>query len=314
MDAALQEALALEMDRKLLDAIRHLPLAGGKRLRPAMAMVVADAISGSGERTIPFGVALELTHNFTLIHDDLMDRDDLRRGVITVHKAFDEPTAINAGDVLFARAFEVLTDIECDDATVREIVRDLARTVRLIGEGQQNDMDFERAESVEEGQALRMIELKTAVLFETACRGGALIAGGTPEQVEAMRLYGLNVGIGFQLQDDLLDILSDEATIGKDRWSDLREGMKSVVLIHALRNARPKDRALIEATVGREGVTDDELAKVVKALQRAGSITYARDLAKRYADIARSHLAPLPPSGHRDVLEALVDYMVTRER
>jgi len=314
VDEALEESLDLDIQKKLYDAMRHLPLAGGKRLRPVMAMLVADAISGSGERTIPFGVALELTHNFTLIHDDLMDQDDLRRGVITVHKAFDDPTAINAGDVLFARAFEVLTDLECDDHTMREIVRDLAKTVRLIGEGQQSDMDFESRGDVTEDDAMRMIELKTAVFFETAARGGALIASGTPEQVEAMKKFGINVGIGFQLHDDLLDIIGEEEKIGKPRWSDLREGKKTVILLHAIANATPEDRQVIMDNVGREDVTQEELAKVVEVLKETGAIDYIQSTTKEMSDKAVEYLNVLPDSEHKELLIGIADYMVSRDK
>ena len=314
VDRALEEALDLNVQKKLYDAMRHLPLAGGKRLRPALAMVVADAINGSGMRTLPFGVALEITHNFTLIHDDLMDRDDLRRSVITVHKAYDEATAINAGDVLFARAFEVLTDLDCDDRIFREIVGDLARTVRLIGEGQQLDMDFGRQEHVTEEDALLMVKLKTAVLFETAAKGAALIAGADERLVEDMKGYGLNLGIGFQLHDDLLDIIGEERTTGKPRWSDLREGKKTVILIHALEHAAPKDRDLILRTIGRPDVTNEEIAQVVDVLNWTGSIVYAQTLTRRYAEKAKEYLFGLEESEHKDLLVALADFTITREK
>jgi len=314
VDEALEASLDLDIQKKLYDAMRHLPLAGGKRLRPVMAMLVADAISGTGRKTIPFGVALELTHNFTLIHDDLMDRDDLRRGVITVHKAFDDPTAINAGDVLFARAFEVLTDLECDDHTMREIVRDLAKTVRLIGEGQQSDMDFESRGDVTEKDAMLMIKLKTAVFFETAAKGGALIAGGTPGQVEAMKKYGINVGIGFQLHDDLLDIIGEEKTIGKPRWSDLREGKKTVILLHAIANASPEDRQIILDNIGREDVTQEELAKVVEVLGRTRSVEYVKALTREHSGKAVEYLSALPDSEHKELLIGIADYMVSRDK
>ncbi len=314
VDEALEESLDLDIQRKLIDAMRHYPLAGGKRLRPVMAMLVADAINGTGKRTIPFGVALELTHNFTLIHDDLMDQDDLRRGVITVHKAFDDPTAINAGDVLFARAFEVLTDLECDDRTMREIVRDLAKTVRLIGEGQQSDMDFESRGDVTEADAMKMIELKTAVFFETAARGGALIAKGTPEQVEAMKRYGINVGIGFQLHDDLLDIIGEQEKIGKPKWSDLREGKKTVILLHAIENSSPEDRQTILDNIGREDVTMEELARVVEVLERTGAIDFIKTTTKEMSDKAVEYLNVLPDSEHKDLLIGIADYMVSRDK
>ena len=137
VNKALNEALDVAGHEKLQAAMRHIPMAGGKRLRPILAMLCADAISDSGIRTVPFGVTLELIHNFTLLHDDVMDQDDLRRGVKTVHVLFDEATAINAGDVLFARAFEILSNTDVKDSVLRVLVRNVAAAVRKIGEGQQ---------------------------------------------------------------------------------------------------------------------------------------------------------------------------------
>ena len=156
VNLALASALDVGDEDKLRKAISHIPMAGGKRLRPVLAMLSADAISGSGERVIPFGIALEIIHSFTLLHDDVMDKDELRRGVATVHVLFDEATAINAGDVLFARAFETLSTTDVSDAVLRLLVREVARAVRKIGEGQQMDKDFENRTDITEKDYLRM--------------------------------------------------------------------------------------------------------------------------------------------------------------
>ena len=186
IDAALAQMLDVGEQDTLRKAMMHLPLSGGKRLRPSLAMLVADCVSGEGGRALPFGLALEIIHNFTLVHDDIMDRDDYRRGVKTVHKMWDEPTAINAGDALFARAFEILSTVEVTPEVFRELVYDVACMVRQIGEGQQWDMEFEKQKKVTEEEYLKMIERKTALMFMTGAKGGALIGGGTEEQVKAM--------------------------------------------------------------------------------------------------------------------------------
>ena len=158
VNLALKTALDIGESDKLRKAVSHIPMAGGKRLRPILAMLSGDAISNSGEKVIPFGVALEIIHSFTLLHDDVMDKDDLRRGVATVHVLFDEATAINAGDVLFARAFETLTTTDVSDAVLRVLVREVAEAVRNIGEGQQMDKDFENSGDITETDYLKMIE------------------------------------------------------------------------------------------------------------------------------------------------------------
>ncbi|UCE72981.1 MAG: polyprenyl synthetase family protein, partial [Methanomassiliicoccales archaeon] len=173
VNIALTGALDVGGQDKLRRAITHIPMAGGKRLRPVLAMLTADAVSEKGDKAVPFGVALELIHNFTLLHDDVMDKDELRRGVKTVHVLFDEATAINAGDVLFARAFEMLSTTDVSDAVLRNLVREVAEAVRNIGEGQQLDKDFEMRTDISENDYLKMIEYKTAMLFQIAAKGGA---------------------------------------------------------------------------------------------------------------------------------------------
>jgi geranylgeranyl diphosphate synthase type I len=178
-----------ENDSKLMRAVRHYPEAGGKRLRPMLAQVVAEAVGKAGDRALPFACSLEIIHNFTLVHDDVMDNDLVRRGRPAVHVLFDMPTAIIAGDALFARAFEIITDTEVPPQNIKQLIRSTAHTVWLIAEGQQEDMDFENipAEELAMEDYMSMINKKTAVLFECAAEGGALIAGGTEAQVTAMK-------------------------------------------------------------------------------------------------------------------------------
>ncbi|UCC92971.1 MAG: polyprenyl synthetase family protein, partial [Thermoplasmata archaeon] len=173
IEAYLGEAVSEGNHPEVLKAIAYYPLAGGKRLRPVLTLAVADAVSeGAGGRAMPFGCALELVHNFTLVHDDLMDSDSVRRGRPTQHMVWDEATAINTGDIIFALAFEVMTRTDADDTTVRTLLAEAARTVFEIGEGQQWDMDFEGAEpgSITEEDYLRMNEFKTGRLFEMASK------------------------------------------------------------------------------------------------------------------------------------------------
>ena len=197
----IKEQLEEGEHEEVLKAIAYYPMAGGKRLRPVLTMAVADAVSaGASARALPFGCALELVHNFTLVHDDIMDEDSVRRGRPTLHKVWDQASGINAGDILFALAFEVITRTVADDTVVRALVRETARTVFEIGEGQQWDMDFEGAEpgTVTEEDYLRMVEFKTARLFEMAAKGGARVAGADEELVKDMGLFAREMGVGVQ--------------------------------------------------------------------------------------------------------------------
>ncbi|RLF43554.1 MAG: polyprenyl synthetase family protein, partial [Thermoplasmata archaeon] len=212
--------------RKLYQAMQHLPLAGGKRLRPILAIISCEAVGGNGKKAIPFGVALELIHTFTLVHDDIMDRDEERRGIPSVHKKFGEATAILAGDALFAKAFEVVSEVK---ENVGILVKNIATMAREICEGQQMDMSFEEMEEVSEESFLKMIEKKTAKMFEHAAYGGAIIGGGSDEETLALRSYGRNLGMAFQIGDDCLDVIGKK--IGKPVGSDIREGKKTLMFI-----------------------------------------------------------------------------------
>lgn len=298
---------------KLMKAVRHYPEAGGKRLRPVLAMVVADAVSGNGQRAIPFGCSLELIHNFTLIHDDVMDEDPIRRGRPAVHVLFDVPTAIIAGDALFARGFEVLADTEVPPEDLKRLLKLVANTVWIIAEGQQMDIDFEKRHTVSVAEYMEMIEKKTAVLFACAAMGGAIIAGGTAEQEEAMYEYARLLGLGFQIWDDVLGITADEKKLGKPVGSDIRNGKRTLIILHALENASPGEKEKILSTLGDQDAAEARIREVVDILGNTGSIDFARSTALDFAERAKHCLSCLDDSHEKKLLEALVDYAVKRD-
>lgn len=314
---AVNEALIKMLDvgnvTKLKKAMKHLPLAGGKRLRPILAMIVADAISGKGKKTIPFGNALEIIHNFTLVHDDIMDKDDLRRGKKTVHVLFDEPTAIIAGDALFALAFETLASLEVDDSKIRILVRDVAHVVREIAEGQQMDMDFENRLDVSEEEYLKMIKKKTAALFAAASKGGAMIAGGTNKQIENMEEYGYLLGMGFQIWDDYLDLSAKEKILGKPVGSDIRNGKCTLMVVHALKRLNGKERKYFLSILGNENASLEAVNSAIALLEKTGSINYARIMAFNFTAEAKKRLEVIPQNEHKELLNDFVDFMVKRD-
>jgi geranylgeranyl diphosphate synthase type I len=314
VNVALETALDGGRQEKLRQAIRHIPMAGGKRLRPVLAMLTADAISEKGENVIPFGVTLELIHNFTLLHDDVMDKDDLRRGVQTVHKMFDESTAINAGDVLFARAFETLTTTQVDDAVLRNLVLEVAKAVRNIGEGQQLDKDFEVRTDISEADYLKMIEYKTARLFQIATKGGAMIAGGSSEQIEAMSEYGRILGMGFQIWDDYLDLKADEALLGKPVGSDIKNGKRTLMVVHALERLEGADKEEFLRVLGNYEATQEEVRGAIELMDKVGSTAYAEKMALDFAQKSKELLEVLSDSEHKNILDLITDYMVQRKK
>jgi geranylgeranyl diphosphate synthase type I len=311
---ALNEALDVAGHEKLQAAMRHIPMAGGKRLRPVLAMLCADAISGSGARTVPFGVTLELIHNFTLLHDDVMDQDELRRGVKTVHVLFDEATAINAGDVLFARAFETLSDIDVQDGALRVLVRNVAAAVQKIGEGQQMDKDFENQTDISRDDYLKMIEYKTAQLFQAAAEGGAIIAEGTEEQISALREYGRLLGMGFQIWDDYLDLKADEKLLGKPVGSDIKNGKRTLMVVHALERLEGEKKDEFMRILGNQNATQEEVQGAIAIMDDVGSNVHAKELAEDYAAKSKELLSVLSESEHKNILLEITDYIVQRNK
>jgi geranylgeranyl diphosphate synthase type I len=303
----------LMIDRYFVDKVgelnkasAHLLAAGGKRLRPAVVMLAADAVKrGSSDDIIQAALALELTHTFTLIHDDIMDADTLRRGVQTVHSKWDMPTGILAGDVLYARAFEFICLAKANDNAKVRAVSMLARACADICEGQHMDMSFVNRNDVDEYEYLEMVKKKTGVLYAAAAGIGAILAGSSPQQAKALYLYGLNTGIAFQIQDDLIDLLTPAEKSGKDRASDLREGKQTLIMI----KAREKG---IDLSPYKRELTDAEIDTVIKELNDKGVIADVKKIAHDLVSASNKHLSLLPPSKERDLLMEIGEFFVTR--
>ncbi len=314
VDRALAGYLERGGHEKLIRAMRHYPEAGGKRMRPTMAILVAEAVGGRGKEALPFGCALELIHNFTLVHDDVIDKDPVRRGRPAVHIAFDEPTAIIAGDALFAIAFDVLATVEVDGERLRRLLRSVSNTVFLVAEGQQMDVDNEDRPTVAREEYLDMVEKKTAVLFACAAEGGAIIGGGTEEQVRAMREYARLLGIGFQIWDDVLGLKGDAKRVGKPVGSDIRNGKRTLIVVDALERLEGDGRKhILTDALGNADATDEQVRAAVRLLEGIGSIERARQFALDYARRAKELLSCLRPSEEREMLREMVDYAVGRE-
>jgi len=301
--------------KALYDAARHLPLAGGKRLRPVIAMVACESVGGDVKKVMPVAIAAELIHSFTLVHDDIMDKSSLRRNRPTVHVKFNEPTAIMAGDLLFAKAFEALHNLIGDLSVFKKVDYGLINIIREICEGQQMDMEFENRKIVKEDEYLEMIRKKTAVFFQYVTEAGGIVGGGTSKQINGLNVYGGSVGLGFQIQDDYLDMSSDEETLGKDIGMDIRNGKKTLIAVHSLNKARGEDRKVLHKIFGNNNATDDEVKQVYGLFNKLGSVEYARKTAKIYDKKAKKALNVLDGSDAKNILLDLADYStVKREK
>ena len=300
-------------NENLRAAMAHYPSAGGKRLRPLLATMVCESFGGKPEMAVPFGVALEMVHNFTLVHDDVMDEDDTRRGLKTVHCEYDLPMAILAGDAMFARAFEIVLESSLPDASVVRLVEILARSVRLLADGQQMDLDFERREIVSPGEYLEMIERKTAVLYSAAAQGGAIAGGASEQAQETLFEYGRLIGLVFQIWDDVLDLRSDQETFGKPVLNDIRNGKKTLIVVHALDTQKGPQKEELMSVLGKKDAEDAELVRVKNLLEETGSIDYASRVASEFVAKAKDELKIVKSETHRAVLAEFADYMLSRK-
>ena len=298
----------------LNSAMLHLIEGGGKRLRATLPIIVAEAVGVANNGIYDVGAAIEIIHNFTLVHDDIMDDDEVRRGRPAVHVEFDGPTAINAGDAMLAVGFEVLAiSDDIDKSYLRELVLTLSSMVRRVAEGQQRDIGFESRDVVEESEYLEMIEGKTAVMFETCGRVGALLSGASSEIVEIMTKWGLSVGMCFQLMDDLIDVCSDSDTIGKPSGSDVAQGKRTLMVIHALsQEDQPAKQALLSALGKGDEATQESVSKAISGLHEMGSVAHARKLAEAYHAEAHSYLDKLEQTPGVIALRELTDFQLAR--
>lgn len=306
VDKAIENYLYEKEPRLLYEAVKYLPSAGGKRLRPIIACLSCEAVGGNMMDAIPLAVALEIIHTFTLIHDDIMDRDEERRGMPSVHKKFGDNRAILAGDALFAKAFEILSHTK-DAEICKKLTRNLAIMAKEICEGQEMDVAFEEMESVGKEEFLEMIEKKTARMFEHAAMNGAMVGGGSKEEVEAMKVYGLNLGMAFQIWDDCLDVIGKD--IGKPVGSDIREGKKTLIYLYALEKYGGKI-----PNYGKKDATDDEINEIVEILKETEAIDYAKNMAMEFSRKAIDSLAILKESEAKNKLVEMAEFAVKREK
>ena len=283
----------------------HIIGSGGKRLRPMLHLLAARACAYRGNGHVLLAALIEFIHTSTLLHDDVVDESDLRRGRKTANAVWGNAASVLVGDFLYSRSFQMM--VELDDM---RIMRILADTTNRIAEGEVLQLlNIGNADTTEQAY-LDVIERKTAVLFSAATRLGAVLAGLPTEQEEALAQYGLDLGYAFQIADDVLDYVSDADTLGKNIGDDLAEGKPTLPVIHAIANSSPGQAASLRRAIESGGL--DSLDNIIAAIRDSGAIEHARSRAEHYAQAARSTLSALPTSPARDALSLLADYSVNR--
>ena len=298
--------------KQLYDASAHLIIHGGKRLRPFMVMKSCMMLGGKQSDAMAAAGAVEMIHNFTLTHDDIMDNDDMRHGVPTTHKKFDMPLAILAGDVLYSKAYQTISKSKLSSNYRSQLVSKLSKACIEICEGQVDDIKLAENKRIPtESEYIKMIEKKTAVLFEVACAMGAISAKKSAKDIRNLSAFGRNLGIAFQITDDLIGIMGDSKVTGKAVGNDIREGKKSLPILLAIRKARGSDKKKILRVFGKSKATRAELNAVVSIIRSLGIEETVRKQALRYANRATKALDKY--SGvHKSELISLLDFVVKR--
>ena len=309
------EILQLNWKREpygLYEPIEYTLAAGGKRVRPQLAMIACELFDGKAEEIAPAAMALEVFHNFTLLHDDVMDHALVRRGRPTVHIKWNENTAILSGDQMLIEAYKLLSGVPADKLpTILQLFNKMATE---ICEGQQYDVDFENQESVALDDYLKMIRLKTAVLLATALKMGSYIAGANAEQQEMLYEFGINIGLAFQIQDDILDVWGNPETFGKAVGGDISCNKKTFVALTAMQLADTDTRTALEQWFAQTLTDNTEKIAAVKALyEQVGTRTLCEETVEQYTAQALHLLDQLPQNPATEQLRQLANKLNARK-
>ena len=283
----------------------HIISGGGKRLRPILVILSAGAFGYSGKFHHQLAAVVEFIHTATLLHDDVVDASDLRRGQATANALFGNAASVLVGDFVYSRAFQMM--VEVGSMRVMDV---LAEATNVIAEGEVLQLMNCHDPDIDEQRYLQVIRFKTAKLFEAATRLGAILGGASPAQEEAMACYGMHLGTAFQLIDDVLDYSGDNKDTGKNVGDDLAEGKPTLPLLYAIKHGSAEEKALVRGAIEHGGL--DELQSVIAAIERTGALAYTRRQAEAEANTAKAALEIVPNSKQRDYLLQLAGFAVTR--
>ncbi|MBW3469765.1 polyprenyl synthetase family protein [Arthrospiribacter ruber] len=304
-----------ESPKELYEPISYIMSLGGKRIRPLLTLLSYSLFKNDYRQALSPAAAVEVFHNFTLMHDDIMDDAPLRRGKATVHEKWNPNTAILSGDVMLVRAYDLLVDI--DPVLLPKCIRLFNRTAAEVCEGQQHDMNFESMDEVEEDTYINMIRLKTAVLLGFALELGAILAGRDEKEAKLLYDFGVNIGIGFQLKDDLLDVYADKAKFGKQVGGDIIANKKTFLLIKAKELASGAIKEDLERWIASKDFDKEEKVKAVTAIYDKLHIkTLTEKKMQEYFDLGFSQFEKLEVSNQDtlEVLRQLTKDLINREK
>ena len=279
--------------------------AGGKRLRPLLVLLSALSIGYKGNDHIKLAGIIEFIHTATLLHDDVVDTSELRRGRLTANAKWGNSPPVLVGDFLYSRAFQLLVSL--GDMNIMRVLSD---TTNVIAEGEVQQLLNAGNPDVSEAEYIEVIYKKTAILFSAAAESGAILAQGQSADIKNLGLYGRHLGMAFQLQDDVLDYMGNSDELGKNIGDDLAEGKPTLPLIHAMKAGTPDEKALIRSAIQNKDTTN--IDSIVTAAQNSGGLEYTQNRAKKEADLAKQALSNIPPSSYRDTLLDLATFAIER--
>lgn len=314
VDEILSGSVKLQKPETLYNPIKYILSGGGKRIRPMMVIFACEAAGGKIDDALNASVAMEMLHNFTLVHDDIMDNADTRRGHETVHKKWNENVAILTGDQLIGLAYSYL--LKTKSPRFREIVKSFTEGIIEVCEGQSFDKEFEERKDVSLDEYLMMIRKKTAKMLETSAVIGALIGNGSEEQINNIRNYAANIGLAFQIQDDLLDINAVEREFGKKIGGDLVEGKKTYLLLRATEVVKDeKDKLKILNIINNNGLKSDDtdkISEIKNIYEKYSVIESAQKEIEHYTKLADNYLNTLPGGEYKERLKWFSEMLMGR--
>ncbi|MFZ5815710.1 MAG: polyprenyl synthetase family protein [Bacillota bacterium] len=305
VEAAIEQALTTR-DEMLGEVSTHLLRAGGKRIRPALVVLTSKFPGSEFHRTIPVAVAVELIHMATLVHDDVVDNATLRRGRPTVNAKWSNQVSVLSGDYLFAKAFSILAQTGNS-----RVVRIMADTVFEMSRGELAQIASYFKLDQTEAEYYERVAQKTGYLIAECCRLGGIMAGVGENEVQALYDYGMGVGLSFQIADDLLDFFGSAAQVGKPVCGDLKIGILTLPVIHALQHSKQSEE--LKAIISTKSISDDDVQRVKEILEAAGSFAYARQKADEHLARAVEALNRVPTLATRSALQTLADFVINRQ-
>ena len=297
---------------QLYKAAAYLIVNGGKRLRPYMVVKSCQVLGGKTKEAMTAAGAVEMVHNFTLVHDDIMDNDEMRHGVQTTHKRFGIPIAILAGDVLFSKAFQVVSKANLPSKSISELVSRLSKACVDICEGQLLDIKMAESKKIPtQNKYIKMISKKTASLFDVSCSMGAICAKSKSKDISNLSSFGKNLGIAFQITDDLIGVMGDPKVTKKPVGNDLREGKKSLPILLAIKKAKGKNKKIILHAFGNQKAKKKEIEDAVLVIKSLGIEKSVRGQALQYAEKAKKSLNSYSGTSKNELI-SLLDFVVKR--